>query len=401
MATTNLSSSNLSRALTLVHTGQVERRSDLTERLGLTRTGAGGVLRQLDSLELVHTLPGRAERPAGAAATTGRPSPMIRIHPRAPVAIAVQIQGDRVVIATARLGGGLEEIVETALPRPATPEAVLPMVADLLEERLSGLELPCVGIGVAAPSAVGAGGVALSALPLQWPANVPVAGRLRALLAARGRQNLEVAVDNDANLAALAESRHGAGRGARHMLFLGSWPHGVGGGLVIDGRLHTGSAGYALEVGHITVDFGGRKCHCGNTGCLEMHVTPAALVESYVGRPHGGAPTAMAQAVLAAAATDPRARRAVDGVIDYLAIGLGALINILNPDRIVLGELHADLLRADRSALVDAVSRRSYLDHASQVDIVPALLPRPGLAGAAELAFQPLLDDPHRQTRVR
>jgi predicted NBD/HSP70 family sugar kinase len=106
----------------------------------------------------------------------------------------------------------------------------------------------------------------------------------------RHRLRLPVTLGNDANLAALAEHRHGAGRGARHLLYLMTGHRGIGGGLVVDGQLHTGSAGYALEVGHLTVNPGGRPCRCGNSGCLDVEADPAALLAA-AGRDQRSAPT--------------------------------------------------------------------------------------------------------------
>ncbi|MBT8224369.1 MAG: ROK family protein, partial [Dactylosporangium sp.] len=82
---------------------------------------------------------------------------------------------------------------------------------------------------------------------------------------------------------------------------------------------------------------------------------------------------------------------------DRLATGLASLVNVLNPDRIVLGGMHADLLAAAGPELRDRLARRSYLDHAARVPVVAGSLPEPGLVGAAEVALQALLDDPRAQ----
>ena len=139
------------------------------------------------------------------------------------------------------------------MPEPATPDAVLGLIADLLAERLASTDRAPFGIGLALPSAVGSDGTALAAHHLAWPHAVPVRRLLTGLLDRAGLGDVPVHVGNDANLAALAESRHGAGQGAAHMLYVMTGQVGVGGGLVIDGRLHLGSAGYALEIGHTPV----------------------------------------------------------------------------------------------------------------------------------------------------
>ena len=205
-----------------------------------------------------------------------------------------------------------------------------------------------------------------------------------------------VHVGNDANLAALAEHRHGAGAGATDMLFLSTGQRGVGGALVAAGRLHTGSAGYALEVGHLTVDPGGRRCHCGSRGCLDVEADPVAVLTAAGRRPRGDVEAA-ARRVLAAAATDPRARAAAEQVADRLGAGLAGLVNLFNPDRIVLGGLHAQLLESVPGRVAEVVRERSFLSAASQVPICSARLAGDGgLLGAGELALQPVLDQPRR-----
>jgi predicted NBD/HSP70 family sugar kinase len=301
------------------------------------------------------------------------------------------------LVVEVALGGALGPVTELPLPGPTSPQAVLSLAADQLATWLETATRPCAGIGVAVPSAVADDGTALIALNLSWPSSVSVGPVLHRMLADRGHR-APVQVGNDANLAALAEHRHGAGRGATDLLYLMSGQRGVGGGLVVGGRLHTGSAGYALEVGHLTVRPGGRPCHCGNDGCLEVEADAAALLDAAGVASRGSALTA-ARGVIAAAGTDPSARAAVHAVTERLAVGLASLVNVLNPDRIVLAGLHAELLAADEQHLRTALASYSFLDQAAHVDLRPGGLPRPSLTGAAELALQPLLDNPRQPSQ--
>ncbi len=390
---------SLSRALSLVHSHGATRRADLTEQLGLTRTATGLVLRELEELELVRsTAPdppagGGGVGPArGRASTTGRPSHAIAIHPDAPTVLAAHVQAETLLLAEGGLGGSLRDVAEIPLPRPATPAAVLAVAADELAARLHAGQRRRIGVGLAVPSAVTLDGIAQAALHLDWPA-VPVGSMLAGLLDDRGHPGTAVHVGNDANLAALAESRHGAGHAAAQMLYLMTGQAGVGGGLVVDGRLQLGSTGFALEVGHIPVRSGSRRCHCGNTGCLEVEADPAALLDA-AGIRDEAPRLDVARAVIAATGSDPTAREAVERITAHLADGLASLINVLDPDRIVLGGLYADLLGAAGSALRDGVARRSFLDRTAHVELRRAALDRAGLVGAAEIALQPLLDNP-------
>jgi predicted NBD/HSP70 family sugar kinase len=377
--------------LTLAHTHRAALRSDLTDRLGLTRTATGLVLRELEALTLLRTT--TATRDERGVPTTGRPSHSVEIHPDAPTVLAVQVQATSMLIARARLGGRLGPVDEVPLPEPTTPESVLGLIAELLSARLATSDRPPFGIGLALPSAVGSDGTALAAHHLAWPHAVPARRLLMGLLARAGHGDLAVRVGNDANLAALAESRHGAGQGARQLLFVMTGQVGVGGGLVIDGRLHLGSAGYALEIGHTPVPPGTRPCRCGNLGCLEVEADPAALLDA------AGVPTTeptldLVRAVIARRGADPAAGAAVDLVTRRLAAGIAYLVNILNPDRVVLGGLHAELLAVEGKSLRSGISSHSFLDQAARIELRAAELDRSALVGAGEIALQPLLDDP-------
>ena len=396
MTSPDRSRTSLSRALTLAHTHRVALRSDLTERLGLTRTATGLVLRELETLSLLRTV--SVIRADTAVPTTGRPSHAVEIHPDAPTVLAVQVQATTVLIAQARLGGALGQVDEVPLPDPATPESVLGLVADLLSMRLRASDRRPVGVGLALPSAVGSDGTALAAHHLPWPHAFPVRSLLTGLLAGADLGEIRVHVGNDANLAALAESRHGAGRGAAHMLYVMTGQVGVGGGLVIDGRLHLGSAGYALEIGHTPVPPGKNLCRCGNRGCLEVEADPTALLDA-AGQSTTEATLDAARAVIERRGVDPAARAAVDLVTRRLAAGIASLINILNPDRVVLGGMHAELLAAEGEMLRSGINRHSFLDQAAGVELRAAELASSGLVGAAELALQPLLDDPRLLVR--
>jgi predicted NBD/HSP70 family sugar kinase len=105
---------------------------------------------------------------------------------------------------------------------------------------------------------------------------------------------------------------------------------------------------------------------------------------------------ATARALIRAAAHDPVASAATATVVDHLATGLASLVNLLNPDRIVLGGLLADLLAAHNTQLQRLLAERSFLDQAAAVALHPEQLPSPALLGAAEFALQPLLNDPQR-----
>jgi len=383
----------LGPALRLIHTGQAPTRSALTSALDVTRATAGAVTGELEALGLITV----DSRPAGGG--RGRPSHRLAIAETGPAVLAAQIHADGLSVSLAGLGGQLVEPLHLPLPAATDPVRMLRAVAEAGADLARNSRRRCLGVALALPNPVTEpDGTALAALHFAWPSGTPVADLFaeevrKADLGPRARSTFPSAVANDANLAALAEHRHGAGRGARHLLLVTSGHRGVGGALVIDGRLHTGSAGLALEVGHLTVDPQGRPCPCGNRGCLNSETDPDALFAAAGVKPDPAQPL-FGQARELAGSDDPVARAAVDHVVDRLGLGLAGLVNILNPDRIVLSGLHLDLLEAAPERLAAVVADRCLWGRSGRVPIVPAQVKHAGLVGAAELAWEPYLDNP-------
>ncbi|MER6914466.1 ROK family protein [Streptomyces sp. NPDC000594] len=381
----------LGPALELVHTGRAPTRAVLTAELGVTRATAGAVAAELEALGLIRV----DSRPAAPGGSQGRPSHRLSLDESGPVVLAAQVHVDGFRAALVGLGGRTVATVPGSLTPSADPAQVLGAVVDAGAELLAASGRRCVGAGLAVPSAVAEpDGTALNPLHIAWPAGSPV----RAVFAERVRAagiTGPAFTGNDVNLAALAEYRHGAGRGARHLLCVATGHRGVGGALVVDGRLHTGSAGLALEVGHLTVRPEGRPCHCGGRGCLDVETDPLALLAGAGRRPGPeGSLLHQSRELLRSEYDDPEVRAAGERLADRLGLGLAGLVNILNPDRIVLGGLHRELLAAEPDRLRAVVADRSLWGRSGGVPILPASLDHNSLVGAAELAWQPVLDDP-------
>ncbi|GAA2327174.1 ROK family protein [Streptomyces violaceusniger] len=390
--------SALGPALALVHTGRAPTRAVLTAELGVTRATAGAVAAELEALGLIQV----DSRPLGAAGAQGRPSHRLSIAPHGPVALAAQVHADGFRAALVGLGGQTVATAPGCMTVPADPAHVIDAVVEAGARLLRETGRRCVGAGLAVPSAVAEPeGTALNPLHIAWSAGAPVRELFSRSLAAagiRGDDGEPVTgfAGNDVNLAALAEHRHGAGGGAQHLLCVATGHRGVGGALVLDGRLHTGSAGLALEVGHLTVNPEGPPCHCGSRGCLDIEADPLAFLAA-AGREPGPEVSLLQQArdlLREEYATAASVRAATEQLIDRLGLGLAGLVNILNPDRIILGGLHRELLEADPERLRAVVAERSLWGRSGGVPILPCTLDHNSLVGAAELAWQPVLDDP-------
>jgi glucokinase len=209
------------------------------------------------------------------------------------------------------------------------------------------------------------------------------------------RLGLPVYVDNDVNLAALAELRVGAARGARFavMLTLGT---GIGGAIVIDGRVYRGADGAAGELGHVTVDVDGPPCTCGNRGCLEAVVSGPAIGRAGE-RLAAAAPPASALRAAGpltgalvtdlALSGDADARAAVASVGELLGVGLVGIVNAFNPEVVVIG---GGAARAGELLLEPArrvVAERALRPSRDRARIVPAALgDESGVIGAALFA---------------
>jgi glucokinase len=208
-------------------------------------------------------------------------------------------------------------------------------------------------------------------LPGPW-AGYPLAGSLSEAL------GVPVRLINDARAFTLAEARLGAGQGCASLIgvTLGT---GVGGGIVLDGRLVLGYHGTAGEIGHQVIDCrpGAPRCGCGNTGCLEAFVGAPRLAQA------AGTANA-AEAFAADERGEPRAHAAVEAWLDYLAIGLGNLVTVLTPDRIVLGGGVSSAGARIIAPLRKRLRIRVHLTDPDHVEIVRAALGvRAGAIGAA------------------
>jgi predicted NBD/HSP70 family sugar kinase len=404
-------------ALTLIHTGQASSRSELTGRLGVTRATTGAITGELRDLGLIEVAAGSGD------GQHGRPSHSLRPDPDGPVVLAAEVHADGFAVALIGLGAVIHARISRPAPAHPDLDRALAPVTDAAAALLREWERehstrgrsprPCAGAAVAVQTAVTEPAeTAVGALYLGWPDGTPVRDVFAARLAATGVTGphgapLACRAVNDVNAIALAEHRHGAGRDASHLLVVVAPQRGVGGALVQRGALYTGSTGLAMEAGHVSIDPNGRPCPCGNRGCLNVETDASAFLEAAGRAPAsaareradsaGGDIPAIEAAIATLTggyATDPRVRDATAAIVERLGLGLASLINVVNPDRVLLGGLHKHLLLADGDRLVKAVAARSPWGRAAAVPIQPCALDDSALLGAAELAWQPVLDNP-------
>jgi predicted NBD/HSP70 family sugar kinase len=377
---------NLAAVLSGVHLRGQASRAELTAALGLNRSTIGALTGDLVAaglvVEAVPELPGRS---------AGRPS--LLVVPRDDVyVLAVHLGVEGVVAARVALGGRvLDRVLARHEDGGTSPDAVVARIADavLALDRRGGPGRRCAGIAVAVCGIVRqSDGMVRMAPNLGWT-DVPLGRRLAEIAG----PDVPVALRNEADLGALAEHLRGAAVGVDDVIFVFG-EVGIGGGVLAGGRPVSGRGGYAGEVGHLMVNPAGRTCRCGKVGCWETEVSIDALV-SVLG-PTGADRTESVRRVLAAAAdgVEP-ARAAVEEFAHWLAVGVGQLVTVFNPEMIILGGMLPAVfaqVRDDVGRKLRAVALPAALEQVRLA--VPALGSDAPLLGAAELAFAPLLADP-------
>ncbi len=143
-------------------------------------------------------------------------------------------------------------------------------------------------------------------------------------------------VDNDANMAAYGEFKAGAGKGILNLVHL-TLGTGVGSGIIVDGKLLHGTCGYAAEMGHIVVNPEGERCNCGSRGCLETEAAAGPIIRNYRQLTKSDEELTAEEIARRARRGDKKARQAYETAGYYLGIGLGSVINLLNPEKILIG----------------------------------------------------------------
>jgi glucokinase len=293
---------------------------------------------------------------------------------------------------------GTREIAMRMVPTRAEEgaEAVVDRIGALIEDVIAQTQHETraergdfLGVGIGSPGPLDrARGVVIVTPNLGWR-DFPLRDEVSK------RVNLPATLDNDANCATIGEWWCGAAKGGRNVVGM-TIGTGIGGGLILDGKLYHGASDAAGEIGHTTIDSTGRRCKCGNYGCLEAYTSGPAIAERarevvegdddslLAGMVDGDLGRITAQTVFEASKRGDRvALEVVRDTAHFLGVGISNLINIFNPDTFVIaggvtqaGDLLFDPLRAE-------VRRRAFKPSVEACRIVPGALPlSAGVVGA-------------------
>jgi len=284
--------------------------------------------------------------------------------------LGVDFGGTKIRCAVADSHGRIIARNYGATPAREGPEVVLQAVVDLARGVVKEVgatfnQLKGIGVAAAGPLNSNTGVVFLSPNLYGWH-NVP----LRDLV--ERKLGIKTLVENDANAAALGELYFGAGRGVRNLIYI-TVSTGIGGGIIIDGKLYRGACGTAGEVGHMTIDLDGPRCNCGNTGCWETLASGTALARRAKQRIEQGAETSVLSLVggdidgitaktIAAAAEqgDPFARELITENGYYLGVGFVNLVNLFNPELILVGGGLSNMGEALLKPAIEVVKERAF-----------------------------------------
>lgn len=377
-------------------------RADIALETKLNKATVSSLVAELQQRDLV--------RDAGVrhGGGIGRPARIVELAGAGVGALGLELNADYVAAYGTDLAGRV--IVDQRASydaMTASPDAAIHRLAQLARHALADMEQAgahVAGVTVAMPGLVDVGrGEVLFAPNLHWR-DVPVAALLTSAL---GEPDFHIRLDNDANLGALAEFWSGSAAGTPHMVSV-TGEVGVGGGVIVDGRLLRGADGFSGEFGHLPVDPAGHPCGCGRTGCWETKVGLGALVReaapdlAYGTAPLRGPDERLSQVLRRAADGDARASAALEEVGRWLGVGAAMLVNLFNPRVIVLGGYFARLLEHIEPTFQCELDRLMMAGPAARCAVVPSTLGfGAAVRGGAGVALEAVLDDPTSVFRER
>ena len=274
----------------------------------------------------------------------------------------------------------------------ATVDGITQLIDQLLDRRgLTASELKGIGIAFGGPVDTHRGLIIRSHRTPGFD-NFPMAGIVEE------RFGIPVSVENDARAGAIGEFRFGSGRGSRNMIFL-QLGIGIGGGIIVDGKIVHGSSMTAGELGHMAVSTDGPRCSCGKPGHLEAYASEPAIVERMRARLSNASPTSTAawlaspgvtlRRIFTAYGTDEDATAVVDETVQVVGLALANLITALNSDTVVLGGYALDIGPPFVSAVRAKIRQDAFESAARRVNVAPSdLASDAALIGAISMAFE-------------
>jgi len=304
-------------------------------------------------------------------------------------AIGIDIGGTSIKHGICSSDGRLLKQDAESTHSEAPKEVILKNIISLILRNLDysrqkGITISAVGVGTPGSVDIERGFLMGSTPNFKHWRDVAIADSIRKHI------NLPVFVDNDANLMAFGEFTFGAGKEKKDVICL-TLGTGIGGGIIIDGEIYRGSYYAGAELGHMSIDYQGIPCNCGGQGCLERYASATALIEDYnKENPHHPV-NGTKEIFLLLDKGDLSAQKVIKRFVEYLAAGVANIINIFNPEMIIIG---GGVSKAGKKFIDDikVVCRKRAMPVSSKnVEIVGATLGNDaGMMGAAAFAIKSL-----------
>lgn len=397
---------HLSIILRQIHNQSPLSRTQLANLTNLNKSTVSNLIDELIERGLVNET-GQEE------SLIGRPTALLQINPGAGGIIGVEFGVDFVaVILTDFIGATLWRQHQAADPTEAQ-DATIDQTLNIVDEAIAlaksnGLRL--LGLGISTPGTVDTQeGLLISAPNLHWR-NVPL-GKIFS-----NHTSLPIYIDNDANAAALGEHLFGVARQVNSFICIYAGV-GVGGGLFLNGELYRGVGGFAGEIGHCTFmsETFQPPCHCGKSGCWETYANQYSVIERVRTRleekrnslipiimAEKNSPLSFQIIVDAADAGDNEAGEALAEAGSALGIGIANLINIFNPQMIVIGGPMSIAGKYFMTALEESVKKRALDDNLANTDILLSNFgANASLIGAVSLVIQAVIANPSHVERIK
>lgn len=366
---------NLSAIMNRLHKHAPLSRSALAEMTGLNKTTVSSLVQELISHQFVREV---GFDTAGA----GRPAMLLEFNPNAGCIISAEIGVGFVSVICANFTAEIMWRAREHSQPQATQQDILDHLLELLRQAVAAANSSgkaVLGLAVGVPGLVDQNTNTLLFGPnLCWE-NVPLGTFLRSHF------DLPIFIDNEANMAALGEYYFGAAQDYNDILYV-SVGVGVGGGVVQGGQLLAGATGFAGELGHMTVLPDGELCNCGNRGCWETLVSQQALLRRVQHALKQGQPSVLSEYVAngnldnlaldhiqkAATLEDPLVLEILHETGCYLGIGVASLVNILNPELVILGGINDIASEILLATLQEELKQRALRWNAEATEVVLA-----------------------------
>ncbi|MBD3921605.1 ROK family protein [Paenibacillus sp. PR3] len=351
-------------------------RAQISERTGLNKATVSSLVLDLMDAHLVDEI-------GQGVSNGGRKPVMLLFNAQAGHAIGIDLGVNYIRGVLTDLLGNVVEEREWTMKRPDMASGLkqLENCIQKLVELEPSSKYGIVGIGIGVPGIVDDKGAILFAPNLAWD-------RVELQRLIEERFGVPVTIDNEANAGAQGEQKYGAGRGIPHQIYV-SVGIGIGTGIILNKDLYKGASGFSGELGHLSIQYDGKPCRCGNRGCWELYASENALVEN---AEELGLEGELDSLIAAAEANDSRAIELFRSIGEYLGVGIANIVNVFNPDVVIIGNRMSRASRWLECAVQESVDRRTLSYHRERMRILFAeLQDRSAVRGAAYYAISTFL----------